>query len=416
MTLTLILTWLASLAAVALVIPIGFLAIEVAVACIIRKQNCRPLVQQPPKTAVLIPAHNEELVIGEMLTALRDRLRGNERILLVADNCTDRTAAIARSRGVEVLERHDAQLRGKGFALAHGIKHLEQNPPEVLVILDADCEISEDAVARLASEAQLAGRPVQGLYLCYAPSFDEPKTALSALAFQFKNQIRPLGMNALGGPSYLTGSGMAIPWKLVQAVPWATGNVVEDMQLGLDYAVAGYCPLYYDGAQIRSPLPTDASAANKQRTRWEHGQLSTLLSQCPRLVISAVRDVRFSLLLLALDLAIPPLALLTMLWGVGFATTLIAAIFTGIVWPLELTFGLGVVLTTTILAGWACFSSREIPFRTLLAIPGYVASKFAIYRRFLGKPQQEWVRTEREASASATSESEKTRTGAASGR
>ena len=395
MTITLIIYWLAVSTSLALALPIGLLAVEVAIACVVRRQNCRPLVKQPPQTAILIPAHNEEQVIAVMLSGLRDTLRGDERIVVVADNCTDRTASIARSLGAEVLERQNDQLRGKGFALDYGIKHLDKKPPEVLVVLDADCVVSQDAVAHLAYEAQVTCRPVQALYLCYSPSVDDPKTAISALAFQFKNQIRPLGLSSLGGPGYLTGSGMAIPWNLVKSVPWATGNVVEDMQLGIDYALAGFSPRYFDGSQVHSPLPTEATAANKQRTRWEHGHLRTLLGQCPRLLATAVRECRWELLLLALDLAIPPLALLATFWVCGLLTTVVAAIVVGVFWPLELTVGLGILLFTSVVAGWAFFCSQNIPWRTMLAVPGYVAGKLSIYRRFLGQPQQEWVRTER---------------------
>ncbi len=375
--------------------PVLLFMLEITLAVIFRRQNTRPLVKSPPKTAILIPAHNEGAGIAAMLSALKATLRGKERILVVADNCTDQTADVAREAGAEVLERTDADRRGKGFALAHGIEHLKRRPPEVLVILDADCEVSDDAVARLAHEAQCTNRPVQGLYLCYAPDTNDARSAISAMAFQFKNFIRPLGMSFLGGPSYLTGSGMAIPWKLVQEVPWASGNVVEDMQLGLDYAAAGFPPVFFDGAKIASPLPVDSAAAGKQRTRWEHGHLKTLLQQVPELTAQGLRERRPALLLLALDLAIPPLALFASLGLLTLIVSISFSAISGVWWPAWIAVAECVLFGLSFLAGWFVFCREAVPLRMLLQIPAYIGGKLSIYLRFLKQPEQQWVRTQR---------------------
>jgi hypothetical protein len=92
------------------------------------------------KVAVLIPAHNEQLLIGQTLQRLLPQITAVDRVLVVADNCTDKTALMARSHGVEVLERHDTQNRGKGFALAAGVAHLAADPPDVVIVFDADCD------------------------------------------------------------------------------------------------------------------------------------------------------------------------------------------------------------------------------------------------------------------------------------
>lgn len=115
--------------------------------------------QRKPRTTVLIPAHNEALGIADTL----HRLHGADAaiaVLVVADNCQDETAHVARAAGAEVLERHDLERRGKGFALAFGRDHLAKRRPderpEVIVVLDADCRT--DMAASGVSQAS-AGAP-----------------------------------------------------------------------------------------------------------------------------------------------------------------------------------------------------------------------------------------------------------------
>ena len=90
---------------------------------------------------VVIPAHDEELVISETVRRLSEALGDGMRALVVADNCGDATADRARASGVEVIERKDSSLRGKGHALAFAVDHLAATAPDVLVVLDADCTI-----------------------------------------------------------------------------------------------------------------------------------------------------------------------------------------------------------------------------------------------------------------------------------
>ena len=93
------------------------------------------------RVSVVIPAHNEEAGIEATLQALRDELSFDDRVLVVADNCSDRTVELARAQNAEVIERKDPDRRGKGYALAFALEHLAQDPPDLVVILDADCRL-----------------------------------------------------------------------------------------------------------------------------------------------------------------------------------------------------------------------------------------------------------------------------------
>jgi len=138
-----------NLIAALLVLPVALLTLQVMAARFARP-NTTPFPTQPTgQLAVLVPAHNESDVIRHNLMALQNAMPPNSRLLVVADNCTDHTAEIARQCGAEVLERSNDQLRGKGYALDAGIRHLTKQPPDVVIIIDADCRVALNALQRL---------------------------------------------------------------------------------------------------------------------------------------------------------------------------------------------------------------------------------------------------------------------------
>src|SRR5207247_758976 len=153
------------------------------------------------------------------------------------------TAAIAQGCGAEVIERHNDQQRGKGFALEFGIRHLQASPPDAVIFLDADCRVAKDTVRLLAAAAIGSQRPVQGLNLCDPDPSGGVLQLVSGLAFRFKNLVRTAGLVRLAGLNHLSGTGMALPWSLAERMK-LDGNVVEDMQLGIELTLMGKPPLF----------------------------------------------------------------------------------------------------------------------------------------------------------------------------
>lgn len=349
-----------------------------------------------PRTAVLIPAHNEAEGIGKTLAGVRSQLSEGDRLVVVADNCTDATAHVAQSYGAEVLERFNPEQRGKGYALDYGMAHLSAQPPDVVVMMDADCLIEEGALPEIAHHAHQSHRPVQAVYLMQQPESPSPKSAVSTLAFLVKNWVRPLGLHHIGMPCLLTGTGMAFPWDVIRHAPLASGNIVEDMQLGLDLAIAGHPPLLCPAAKVSSQLPQGDRASVTQRTRWEHGHLQTLLTQVPRLLKGAIAQGRIDLLALALDLSVPPLSLLVLLWIIVFLLAAVNTVINGIWMPLMILGIEGIMLMAVVLTAWGRFARDILPLNTLLLVPLYIASKVSLYFQFLARPEKEWVRTERD--------------------
>lgn len=383
--------------AILLAVPIAVLFIECSAAFFTSQEEVGNTEGSLPKVSVLVPAHNEALGIGATLETLLAQVTDKERVVVIADNCSDDTAAIARQIGATVIERQDTERRGKGYALDYGLQFLKENPPEVVVVVDADCIVHNGAIDRIARIAAQRARPVQATYLMERPANPGPKDSVSALAFLVKNLVRPAGLERLGLPCLLTGTGMAFPWSAIANAELASGNIVEDMQLALDLALDGYAPVFCQEARVTGRLPQRENAAKQQRTRWEHGQLQTLLTQVPRLLKAFFQQKRFDLLALALDMCIPPLSLLVMMWAAVTAGTLLAG-FSGASWTPAIILALeGFLVLVSIVGAWAKFGRAELPAKALLSVPFYILWKIPLYLAFLVRPQTKWIRTERDA-------------------
>jgi len=185
---------------------------EVLAGCFaLRKERTSPVAASGApshRTTVLIPAHNEGTGILPTLRDVQAQIGPNDRILVIADNCTDDTAAIVHAAGVDVIVRTDPARRGKGYALAFGVRHLDRNSSDVVIMLDADCRLGENALRQLSDSAMASGRPVQSLYLMLAPENAPVSKGVNLFAWRVKNWIRPLGLKLFGLPTQLVGTGM----------------------------------------------------------------------------------------------------------------------------------------------------------------------------------------------------------------
>ena len=260
------------------------LLVEVAAAVPSRRGQAFPLpTGNRPRAAVLVPAHNESAGLLPTLYAIQAQLRATDRLLVVADNCSDDTAAVALAAGAEVVERNDPSRIGKGYALDWGIRHLRADPPAVVIVIDADCRVSDSALATLATVCENANRPIQALYLMTAPACSSISYRISEFAWRLKNWARPLGLESLGLPCQLMGTGMASPWDVIRTADLASGHIVEDLKLGLDLADGGWPPLFCPSAVVMSEFPQSATGVTSQRERWEHGHLS-MIALAPALI------------------------------------------------------------------------------------------------------------------------------------
>lgn len=381
--------------ALGLSVPLAVLLIECSAALLPDKCEKWDAGGDSPRVAVLIPAHNEAAEIETTLLTILPQLTEKDRLVVIADNCTDETAAIARASGATVIERNNANLKGKGYALDYGMRLLEIDPPDVVVVVDADCIVHTGTIDRIARQAMALKRPVQATYLM--KQLDNPglKDSISMLAIKVKNLVRLRGLNRLGCPVLLTGSGMAFPWAAICSVCLAGSKTADDMHLAMDLSIAGYPPAFAQDARITGRLMKQ-QAAKSQRTRWEHGHLEIILTQIPRLLKESVRQRRVDLLAIALDLCVPPLSLLVVVWTSAIGGALLAGVI-GAFWIPTLFLAIeGLLIFISIVAAWAKFGYDDLPALTLLAVPFYILWKIPLYLAFLIQPQTNWSRTERD--------------------
>jgi cellulose synthase/poly-beta-1,6-N-acetylglucosamine synthase-like glycosyltransferase len=391
------------LIALALLVSIPLLVVGmecfIVLACNTKSHDCPDILDPAITYKILIPAHNESAIIDKTLTRLIAELPGNNPadIVLVADNCSDGTAAIARKVGVTVLERHNANQRGKGFALDFGIKHLTATGhPDILVIMDADCETTQSDLINLINTVACSNLPAQMAYLMRVIENATIKQKISGFAWLLKNKIRLLAMDKMGLPVTLTGTGMAFPWQALETVNLGHGNIVEDMQLGIDCAINGYPPKFCPHALVYSDFPEQSAAELSQRTRWEHGHLQTIFQQFPRLVKESFSQKNWRLFLLALDIGVPPLSLLVMIALAGLSALGLLLIFTHHVTAFAVLLSSFSYFAVMLTGVWRRYGQDYMSAKELAVIPQYILSKLSIYLAFLFKRQKEWIRTNRD--------------------
>ena len=384
------------IAAGGLVLAVVLLFAIDILAAVTRRRAPAPASATRPALAILMPAHQEARGIAATLAALLPQLAPGDRLLVVADNCTDDTAALARAAGAEVVERTDPVRRGKGYALDFGLSHLAAAPPPVVVIVDADCTLRPGSLDVLARTVNARGRPVQGLYLMAAPPGAGLGLKVAELAFLVKNRVRPLGLHRLGLPCQLTGTGMAFPFATLREAKLASAHLVEDMRLGLDLALDGSPPLFCEAARIDSEFPVSEAGVASQRQRWEEGHLGMIAFALPRLPAALARG-RVGAVALILDMLVPPLTLLLLatlaVFGLAALATLLFAL-PGLALGLA-TLAL-VLLGLAVVAAWTGFGRAVLTPREAVQVVPFLARKLALYARLAtGSRAGGWVRTDR---------------------
>lgn len=354
-----------------------------------------------PDFAVLIPAHNEEVVIKTLLDSLSGLAYPRDRfaVHVIADNCTDATAAIARAVGwVQVHERNDPDRRGKGYALQWAFRTLREQGRDydAFVVLDADSVVVPEFLSAFAREVGRGAHAAQA-HNTVLNMTESPSTVLRWLALTLMNHVRPLGRNGLGASSTLTGNGMCLTRQILDRYPWRAFGLTEDYQYYLTLAQDGVRVRYVPDAIVRSHMPPQFKQMRTQDVRWEAadpGQKNTRVAW--NLLRAGIRHRDIVRLEAVAELLTPPLSLLV----AGCATALVASL---LVW-----YGPALALSGLLWLGVVWYLATALimlrpprsAYRALLFAPGFVIWKLWVYlvlRRRSGQTR-EWVRTSRSAS------------------
>jgi 1,2-diacylglycerol 3-beta-glucosyltransferase len=342
--------------------------------------------------AVLIPAHDEAEGLPATLRSLAALRYPADRfeVVVIADNCRDATAAVARAQGATVLERDDPAHPGKGPALAWGIARL--GPHDAVVVVDADCTVSPgllDAFDRvLAAGADAA----QASYRTGNPDASGP-AALRHAAFLLFNHVRPLGRERLHLSAGLYGTGMCFTRELLERVPWSAFLFAEDREYHLQLVEAGARVRFVADEQVVSPMPTSDAGARSQQARWDSGRLALARRHTPRLLARALRRRDPVALDAALEPLVPPQALLAAMNGAACALALAARAPAG----RRLAALACGTQAAFVLGGLRSVGAPPEAWRALALAPRFVAARvLRLARMGAGDGPARWERTERE--------------------
>lgn len=336
-------------------------------------RECRPAGSPPPvRFLVLVPAHNEELVLERTLEALYADLRARDRVLVVADRCTDATVAIAQAAGAEVLERGPGAEPGRAAARQDGVCHALTLPWDAIVMIDADSVI--EAGFFNACEAMLA----TGADALQARSEAELGSRLldhaAVASFALQGITMPRGRDRLGLLVRLRGTGMVLSRRIVGRFQFRS-PASEDLWYSLDLCLAGIRPRHVESARLRSVNVSSWKAATNQRTRYEAGRMSAAREFVP----SLLRNGRPADLEAAWFLLSPPFAVAALSLAVsGALLYLQGAVMAGHVAVLLLA-----VLAGSLVVGLVQARASWRTWAALAIAPWYLPWKAAIQLRAL---------------------------------
>jgi cellulose synthase/poly-beta-1,6-N-acetylglucosamine synthase-like glycosyltransferase len=196
------------------------------------------------------------------------------------------------------------------------------------------------------------------------------------------------------------GTGMAFPWRVIKLANLASGEIVEDLKLGLELTQAGEAPLFCPSASVVSHFPSSPEGRDSQRRRWEQGHLGMIARAAPRIIFYGITRRDFALLALALDLAVPPLSLLVLIECGLLLVTAIGVSFGDSKFSLYVVGSSIVALSIAVSVGWVKFGRTVLPASEILTVPLLVLKKLGLYCgiAFGHRSPPGWVRTDRKKS------------------
>jgi cellulose synthase/poly-beta-1,6-N-acetylglucosamine synthase-like glycosyltransferase len=392
--LTLLVTGLLAIVILAQVLLVAYLLSLAILALTARQTRLSPSTSFR-KFAVLVPAHNEESVIARLLASLHELEYPRELVdvCVVADNCTDATAELARSFGVRVCERVDTTQQAKGYALRWLLEQLDREGKtyDAFVVVDADSIVAPNFLTAMQARLGNGASAIQAYYTVLNPSASAlagiRSTALAAVHY-----LRPLARAQVGLSAGLKGNGMCFSAEVLRRFAWRWFTLAEDVEFHLALVEQGIGVEFAPETWVKGDMPVTFKQATSQNARWERGRLQLLKSRVPRLLWNGIRHRRWLLVDAAVEQLIPPLS-------VPFAVSLAAMV---------MAFAIGnpglALLAAGSLCGYVIYllvglvlvrAPLQI-YVSLIVAPVYVGWKLGLYlQSMLSARTTPWVRTAR---------------------
>lgn len=251
---------------------------------LVRRPLRRPASSAAPRLLFLVPAHDEELLLAPCLESIARLRYPRERmeIVVIADNCTDRTADIARAAGVRCLVRTAPHAAGKPRAIAWALSILAIGGYDAVVIVDADTEVDRDFAARLAEAGPLAHKACQP----YNGVLNRSQNALSRMAAILAEAHHGFAY-ALKTRARLNvplSAGMCIGSEVLGKHGWNAYSLCEDWEM---YALLTEGSVRIESvphARLYAQEAPTLQASTSQRRRWTAGKLTVLFQHAGPLI------------------------------------------------------------------------------------------------------------------------------------
>ena len=389
-------------------IVIGFFLLYLAVltlASFFRKEEVDFRTQRHRRFAIVVPAHDEALVIEATLLSLFAIEYPTDQydVIVIADNCGDETAALSAKLGATVFQRNVPSLRGKGHALRWSFDLLLNHPREyeAIVVIDADSVVSKNFLTVMNHYMESGARAIQCSDLA-DPGSQGWSAEMIRLSFLLNNFVRPLGRSAIGCSVGLKGNGMCFAAEVVTSIPWSSFSLNEDLEYGLELVLRGVTVQFAPEAKLLAKMPQNEEDARSQRVRWEVGRFPIIKKYGHKLVTAALRNRSLELFDSFVELTTPSLVNMIAIAS-GFVALDISMSLIGIEGAttfILLWMGVLCLGVTHVTLGFIAARAEASAFLSLLHVPKYFLWKLKLYIG-LGRSKdgrERWIRTRREVS------------------
>lgn len=294
-------------------------SLVLSVLSLIRPTKLHPTTSKQYRYAILIAARNEEAVIGQLIDSLLQQTYPADLIdiLVVADNCTDQTAAIARSKGATVVERFNQLEKSKGFAMKFLLEQTidHSNPYDAFVIFDADNFASPNYIEEM-NKAFADGETLITSYRASKNFSSNWISSSSSLVFLRKNRFLHRPRQLLNSSTTISGTGFLISKQLLQSSKdWQFCGLTEDLEITAYHQLRQNKITYCESAVFYDEQPISFKDSWNQRIRWVKGTQQAKNKIGPEIIKTFIKKPRWSLFELLLWVLPVPLIIVTIVLG-----------------------------------------------------------------------------------------------------
>jgi cellulose synthase/poly-beta-1,6-N-acetylglucosamine synthase-like glycosyltransferase len=357
------------------------------------KEKMQVILQPRTNFCIIIPAHNEELLLARLIVSLKGQDYPPDlfTILVVADNCTDSTAVVARAKGSSVLERSDNHFHGKGYAIKYALENISLDEYDAIFIVDADSVMETNAFRHLDLAIQHGARIIQCFNGVANPD-ESWFTRLMDVSRTISNQLLEPAKESLGLSSHLMGNGMGFTKDIITKYGWDAFTVGEDWEYYAKIVSRGERVAFAKNVQVYHQESVALRQATPQRMRWSSGRMAIAYRYGPSLLFSGLLGFDIRKMDAALPLILPNpsmgvnLNLFLLLLSIPLGYQFLIYWFSTALLIQIILFCIGVMYT----------KNRLQKFLAMFMAPVFLAWKMIIdFLSTVGLGRKRWVRTER---------------------